>query len=251
MAPLAAVRHLLIDLDGTLLSHRDLPLAIDFITRVIRAFRPQVSWLHTLRALRALNQELHRPTPHGLQDLTNDRRAAEILARNLGVTPRDAEQILQRTIPVIFPSLKRHFSPKPDAQEFLAWARGVYGPSGLTLATNPVWPEELVLLRLEWANLDPSTFGAITHAGIMHACKPTEEYYRELLRIPHPLEARECLLIGNDRKMDLPATRIGIPVVLVSDSKALRRLAVPAGSAPAWQGSFPALRRALEQARGA
>lgn len=247
---LARTRHLLIDLDGTLLSARDLPLTIDFITQVIRAFRPKFPWYRTIRALRALNDDLRRPAPEDLRDLTNDRRAAHILATQVGVPVEAAERILRETVPVIFPSLKRHFYPRRNAIEFLAWARETYGPENLTLATNPVWPEELVRLRMEWAGIDPGLFGWISHAGVMHACKPTPEYYAEVLRL-RGLEAADCALVGNDLKMDVPATRLGIPVFIVADEARLARLPVSQGAAPAWRGDFAAIRRALETARRA
>jgi FMN phosphatase YigB (HAD superfamily) len=245
---LVRTRHLLVDLDGTLLSARDLPLTIDFITQVIRAFRPHFPWYRTIQTLRALNADLHRPAPEGLRDLTNDRRAAHILAAQVGVTVEAAERILRETIPVIFPSLKRHFYPRRNALEFLAWARETYGPANLTLATNPVWPEDLVRLRMEWAGIDPGLFGWISHAGVMHACKPTQEYYVEVLRL-RGLESADCALVGNDLKMDVPATRLGIPVFIVSDDPRLVRLPVEKGAAPAWRGDFAAIRRALETAR--
>ena len=48
------------------------------------------------------------------------------------------------------------------------------------------------------------------------ACKPTLEYYEELLA-QEKFKAEDCLLIGNERKMDLPATRAGIAVFTMRD----------------------------------
>jgi FMN phosphatase YigB (HAD superfamily) len=204
-----------------------------------------------MQGLRAVDREL-RCEIRG--DVTNDVRAARAFARATGIDPARAEGVLADAMNEVFPRLERHFAPIEGASEFLAWARERYT---LVLATNPVWREELVRLRLKWAGIDPSIFKVITHAGVMHACKPAGDYYRETLERARATPD-ESLLVGNEYKMDLPATRVGIPVYIVlphkqAESPGFRRRTSRTPDdrrVPAWQGSFGGLRRLLEE-RGA
>ena len=107
------------------------------------------------------------------------------------------------------------------------------------------------MLRLEWAGIEPKIFKNITHAAVMHAVKPTNEYYQEVLAL-EKLKPTDCLLIGNEYEMDLPATQVGIPVFIVTQevpkkSRHAKIIKRPVGSAQAWEGSFKSLRILLER----
>lgn len=236
-------KHLLVDLDGTLLGSRNFRLQIDFISQALKEFRQYADLKQSLKALFAMRRGLAK-SPLVLDPfLTNDKRAAMIFSKEMGVSLEKAEEILKTSMTGLFPSLKRHFFPIKEAVEFLDWARGRYS---LTLATDPVWPVELIKLRLEWAGINPKYFQTITHAQMMHACKPTAEYYKELLRFEE-FDPEDCLLIGNDVSMDLPATQVGIPVYIVSRGEKTRKLQLPKGLPSAWRGSFPGLKKLLSQ----
>jgi hypothetical protein len=58
-------------------------------------------------------------------------------------------------------------------------------------------------------------------------------------------------MIGNERKMDLPATQAGLSVFLLRpDARALTCIEAPAGKSPgAWRGSFAHLRQLLSLQR--
>jgi len=248
---LTRVRHILIDLDGTLLGARDLPLTLDFLKQTITALKVHGGWFRAMRAIRRVKSELQAPPKRiqGEARTTNEFRAVEIFSRAIGLPAAQAAEVLKKTVPSIFPSLQRHFFPMAQAHDFLDWAEVEFGRRGLTLATNPVWPLELVKMRMAWADIDPERFGYITHAGVMHSTKPHLEYYEEILE-QLKLKPEECCLIGNDVKMDLPATRAGIPVFIVTAGrKDLEMLKSVKSCAPAWKGSFPAIRQALESVR--
>ena len=122
------------------------------------------------------------------------------------------------------------------------WAKDHYT---LTLATNPVWPPEVVEMRIRWAGLDPAIFKSITHAKIMHACKPSIEYYEEILA-HEGFEASHCMLIGNEVRMDLPAVRAGIRVFIIDPNSEITPLKPKGSRAEAWRGDYVALRKLLE-----
>ncbi len=237
------IQTLLVDLDGTLLGNRQLTLSIDFVKRSLLALKPYGGWRKSVETLLAIQKELRRFTP----DMTNDVRVVKLFSEKTGLDPDRSRQVLRQFITSVFPELKRHFYPIPGSSEFLTWAKDRYP---LYLATNPVWPPEIVELRVRWAGVDPSLFRSMTHVRRMHAAKPSPEYYRELLAQEN-LDPATCLLIGDDRKMDLPATAVGIRVFIVGDPRKntrISRLRYPRAQAPAWSGNYALLRAALAEA---
>jgi FMN phosphatase YigB (HAD superfamily) len=234
---LSEVSHLLVDLDGTLVGAKDLSLAFEFLKRTLPVIKKQGTWLDTLRAVRSMRDVLDQPNP----DNTNHKRSTQAFARVMGLPFEKADQLLTQLLSEQFPELEKHFYPIPGAEDFLNWARDHYP---LVLATNPVWKEEIVRLRIRWAKIDPSLFSWITHSERMHACKPTSEYYLEILQ-QSQLKHSQCLLIGNDPKMDLPAVLVGIPVFIVANIKKMEPIRLKGQKAPAWTGGFKHLKQLL------
>ncbi len=232
------VKHLLVDLDGTLLGNRNIALSYDFLKQTLSSARMYGGLRQTSSALFAIAGEMKKTS----KELTNDLRIVRVFSQRMNISMEEGTKILRETVSTIFPTLERHFYPIAGAKEFLEWAREKYP---LTLATNPIWPPEIIELRVRWAGVDPAIFGQITHARRMHAYKPSEEYYQEILE-QGSLKAEDCLLIGDNVKMDLPATRVGIPVFIVGSFKKTTTLRYPGAKASAWRGSYPALRKMLE-----
>jgi FMN phosphatase YigB (HAD superfamily) len=246
----AKIAHLLIDLDGTLVDFREMATRAEFVSRSLRGLRrelPELGWLSTLRALRAIKAELRIPAGKSrFPEATNSERAALVFSRSLGIAPARAREVLDRTMESVFSKLGRHFFPIPGAREFVDWA---HSRLPVTLATNPVWPLELVHSRVRWGGIDPARFCSVTHSGVMHACKPTRQYYLETLRLASgeaEPKAAAFLHVGNELVNDLPATRIGVPVFIVSKESRFKLIQRPKGGlAPAWTGSFSDLRSFL------
>jgi FMN phosphatase YigB (HAD superfamily) len=232
------IESLLVDLDGTLLGNNGLILSLDFVARAVGRLRPLLGLRNSLRTLVEIKKTFDRPD----RELTNDIRVVTLMADKLDVTIEEARQILRSGVFQIFPRLSKHFYPIQGAKEFLEWAKSRYP---MVLATNPVWPVEIAHLRLEWAGIDVATFRSITHIHRMKACKPAPEYYSEVLEQEH-FQAASTLLIGDDVKMDLPATRIGMPVFIVGKYRRVTPLQLDGMKAPAWRGSYRALREILE-----
>lgn len=232
------VKHLLVDLDGTLLGNRNFPLSVSFVRQSLLALRKYGGWRKSIGALLSVNRAFK--TPH--RDLTNDLRVVEIFSRKLNLSPEEGRRVLKENLTAIFPELKKHFFPIPGSREFLEWAKDRYP---MTLTTNPVWPPEIIELRVRWAGIDPGIFQSITHVRRMHACKPAPEFYEEVLE-QEKLKAEDCLLIGDDVRMDLPATRVGIRVFIVGHYKKTMALKPARAKAPSWRGNYKALRQALE-----
>lgn len=205
------VKTLLVDLDGTLLGSIDRAVRLEFVSRALWRIRRYNGLRAAVRSLEAIQIALESPAFEDRQML-NSERAARAFGRETGLSFEKADQVLRQEVGAIFPLLKRYFYPVVGAREFIVWAQPRYR---LILATNPVWPLEQVLLRLKWAGISPDVFASITHSDRMHACKPSEDYYRELLE-QEDLKPQECALVGDDVRKDLPATRVGISVFILS-----------------------------------
>ncbi len=235
------IRQILVDLDGTLLGARAIPLNLEFIVRSIVALRPLGGVRRAFRGLRAIQSEISagRPTtPDELNDIRIVRRFVEVM----GLSPEDSRKHLRDGLLQIFPPLQRHFFPLPGAKEFLDWAHSRYP---LVLATNPVWPPEIIEMRVKWAGIDPTLFRSVTHIRTMKATKPSPEYYRQILAM-EGFDPVHTLLVGNEERMDLPATKVGITVFLVGGRRATQPMPIPASGELGWRGSFPQLRELLE-----
>jgi FMN phosphatase YigB (HAD superfamily) len=224
------------------LGNRGFRLSLSFIKQSIDAFRPYGGIRKAAQVLMAIQRELKEPSS---SDDTNDHRVVALFSKQMNLSIEEARSVLREGTLAIFPSLQPYFYPVEGAKDFLDWAQKHYP---LTLATNPVWPPEIVEMRVKWAGIDPSIFGSMTHARTMHSCKPSPQYYNELLQ-QQSLRAEDCLLIGDDVKMDLPATKVGIRVFIVGKNTHLGPLRFTGAKAPAWRGSYHHLHTLLARAQ--
>ncbi len=106
-----------------------------------------------------------------------------------------------------FPSLKGGHAPRPGAAAAVKAARD----SGLVvaLATNPIFPLQAIRERMRWAELDESWFDVVTSYENMNACKPDARYFADVARLLD-VSPEECLMVGDDAALDLPAGRVGM-----------------------------------------
>ena len=231
---------MLLDLDGTLLASSGRALKMDFIRGSLSYLRRRgVSGWRALKAIHAMRKAIERPGA----ELTNEERAGLAFARALGIEKAEARALMRGMVFEVFPSLRKHFFEIPEAREFVEWA-GARFP--ITLATNPVWPREIVELRLSWAGINPAVFGFITHASEMRACKPRVEYYKELLERLR-LDPSSALMVGDSERKDLPASKAGVPVFLLeAGSTATELISLRSG---VWSGGFAPLKGLLERER--
>ncbi|MEI3219255.1 MAG: HAD family hydrolase [Lachnoclostridium sp.] len=84
------------------------------------------------------------------------------------------------------------------------------------LATNPVFPRVATVSRIHWAGLDPEDFRIITTYENCSYCKPNVKYYEMILK-QFDLNPEECLMVGNDAEDDLAIGKLGVKTFLVTD----------------------------------
>ena len=100
-----------------------------------------------------------------------------------------------------------------DAVVKLAKSKGMK----VYLATNPVFPRCATMNRIQWAGLDAEDFEVITTYEDNGYSKPNIEYFRQILT-KFNLNPEECLMIGNDVEEDLVIRRLGVKTFLVTDT---------------------------------
>lgn len=87
----------------------------------------------------------------------------------------------------------------------------------LVIATNPVFPRNATLSRLSWIGVDHEDFEMITTFEDFSRCKPSKEYYQDILDKLN-LTSENCLMVGNDVKEDLAIRALGVKTYLVTDN---------------------------------
>ncbi len=90
------------------------------------------------------------------------------------------------------------------------------------LASNPIWPRDIQLMRARWAGLEDTDFHFVSHLENMNRCKPHPEYF---LQIAYALGVSpgDCLMVGNDLVNDMQASRVGMKTYLVQDGEEINR----------------------------
>lgn len=209
MTGVARKRIIMLDLDGTLLSASFL-FPVVCIYYLWRRLVPVFGWWRAFGVGRVLMGAMTKNSPES--GLTNYELILNEAAKLTGVSPHRLHRQLTRYYHDDFPRLGRFTYPTAGAAAALAKLRKAGLP--MVIATNPIWPLSCVEQRLRWAGLEPREFVFITHSQIMHACKPSLDYYRECLNYL-ALRPDEVLYFGNDESKDGPARELGIETVLI------------------------------------
>lgn len=131
-----------------------------------------------------------------------------------GVDLAEHEELLERFYRDVFPTLDAGIAPAVGGLESIAAAR----ECGLRIAvaTNPIFPRAAILHRMEWAGISPDLVDVITDFDLMHATKPHPAYFRETAALLE-VDPTDCLMVGDDRVLDLSAADIGMRTFHVSE----------------------------------
>lgn len=128
-----------------------------------------------------------------------------------------------------FPQLRNGMGPRSGAQRAVGTALGL----GLkvAIATNPIFPMSAVEERMRWAGIDALPVHAVTTYENMHATKPHGAYYAQTAELLG-VDPRQCLMVGDDRILDMAAADVG-----------MRTFYVGGGTTPTcdWSGSLDEL----------
>lgn len=116
---------------------------------------------------------------------------------------------------------------KPDGIDHLLHQLAAWGLK-VVVATNPLFPEVAVRIRMGWCGIDPGQFDLITHMENMSYVKPRREYYQAICATIGSTP-EQCLMIGNDRVNDMVAGEAGLKTYLSTEVDIIDYRAVSKG----------------------
>jgi FMN phosphatase YigB (HAD superfamily) len=212
--PTLQLRGLLLDLDGTLL---DLDLEA-FLRRYFAALGSAAArrfpGVDLMQAVLAGTAEMQRRHP----GLTNKQVFDRDIRERTGIDMDADWDVFEDFYRDVFPTLGDGYGPVPGAREAIAQARAL--GIRIAVATQPIFPGAAIRHRLAWAGLADVEFDAITTYETMFACKPDAAYFEQTAAMIGCAPA-ECLMVGDDRDMDMPAGALGMRTFYVgSDPEA-------------------------------
>jgi len=226
------VQAVLFDLDGTLVDvdmNRFIP---SYLQKLTGRMSGQASQSRAIRAFHKAVAEMFANTDAAR---TLEAILFEVLLSELAIAAEEYTESLacfcEQDLETLRPLVEGH----PLSSKLIAscQARGWR----VVLATNPIFPREVVDARIAWGGLDGGLFHHVTAYETAHYCKPNPAFFEELLELLQ-LPAEACLMIGNDPLHDLSAGQVGMQTCLLTPWKVNR----PGTRFKAdWQGSHEEL----------
>lgn len=201
------MKGILFDLDGTLLDIDIEAFLSHYFAALSTAIRGMVAQDdHHAGAMQGIYDAtgaMMRPHP----GFTNKDVFNREYVHATGIDIEAHADILDRFYEDVFPTLGTGIRAHRGAREAIEVAQ----TCGLKIAvaTNPIFPLRAIEHRLAWAGIAPTDVELITSYENMRATKPHAEYYRQVCEMLG-LAPSECLMVGDDRVLDLPAADIGI-----------------------------------------
>lgn len=206
------LKGVLFDLDGTLLPMADQNTFIRYYFSELTKF---------LSTFGYDPKQLMRAIGCGVQSITNNDGAQsnETAFWNgfvsvLGEKAREDESRFAEFYETRFDGVRVCCGYNEKAAETVGAIRG----KGLrvALATNPFFPAVATRKRMTWAGLSPEDFELYTTYENSRFCKPSLNYYREILDAMG-LSPEETMMVGNDVDDDMIASALGMRVFLLTD----------------------------------
>lgn len=204
------MRAILFDLDGTLLDIRLSEFLARYFQGLSAAAADRFPGVDLVAAISSSTEAMMRPHP----GLTNKEAFdADFLALT-GFDIREHGEVFDRFYAERFPLLAGGSTPAKGARRAVETALDL--GMRVAVATNPIFPLAAIRHRLSWARLDDLPVHVVTAYEDMHATKPLPSYFRETAELLG-VEPAECLMVGDDPVLDLPAADTGMRTFYVGD----------------------------------
>lgn len=200
------------DLDGTLLPMPDQELFLKSYFKGIskKAVAHDIDPERLINAIWAGTEAMVRNDG----TMTNEERFWKVFTDIMGEDARNLESVFDHFYRNEFEEAKISIYMNPKAAECirLLKSKGYQ----VALATNPIFPRIATWTRISWAGLDPEDFALVTTYENSTYCKPNLKYYEEILK-NIGRKPEECIMVGNDVREDMCASRLGMDTYLLKD----------------------------------
>jgi len=204
------IRGVLFDLDGTLLDidideflSRYFPALVGYMSQAVA---PDIEVDRVAQALKVATNAM--TVPHGgtNRDAFNA-TMQEMTGVDLWLEPNAAA--VERFYTEVFPTLQGNAGPRPDSRRAVEFAleRGMQ----VAIATHPLFPRAAIEQRLEWAGVGGLPVHHMTTYEVATSTKPHGAYFAETARALG-LAPAECIMVGDDAELDIPAAATGMRV---------------------------------------
>lgn len=209
-----SIRHILFDLDGTLL-----PMVQDDF---VKFYMPLLAKTYIAQGVKVDPQKFIKAVWAGYEAMvkndgsrTNREAFWSFFDGQFPVSLEESERVALSFYNGDFNQAAAATRPTPLADQVVKAAK----KKGLEvyLATNPVFPRCATMNRIRWAGLDAEDFRVITTYEDCRFCKPNPEYFRVILK-EAGLNPEECLMVGNDVEEDLAIRKLGVKTYLVTNT---------------------------------
>lgn len=210
------MRAILFDLDGTLLD-LDLQSFLDrYFAALDAAAAPLTSHLKGTRSVMdSIGAAVHAMTlPHDGE--TNESVFYREFHTHTGIDLAVHWPVFGEFYAEVFPTLRDTARPARGGRRAVETALGL----GLrvAIATNPIFPRSAIEQRMDWAGVADLPVDVVTTYEVMEATKPLPGYYRQVAAMLGVAPA-ECMMVGDDRSLDMPAADIGMRTFYVGSDE--------------------------------
>lgn len=145
---------------------------------------------------------------------TNEDAFWDFFSQKIGYRKSDIEDIFINFYSNDFDLVKASSNENPLAKEVVKILKSKN--YNLVVATNPLFPRIAVEKRIAWAGLDVNDFSFITSYENSFYSKPSLNYYENILKNINK-KPEQCIMVGNDAKEDMAASKLGIKTYLLVD----------------------------------
>ncbi len=200
------------DLDGTLLPMPDQDLFVQTYFKAL-ALKMQPYGMKEQELIKAIMAGTIAMIKND-GTMTNENRFWTVFQQILGEKVRELEPVFEDFYQNEFVTARKTTSVEPLAKECIRLLK----KKGyrIVLATNPIFPRVATVNRIRWAGLQPEDFEWITTYENSSYCKPSLEYYREILKVIGKIP-QECIMVGNDVRDDMCTALLGMDTFLLKD----------------------------------
>lgn len=208
------IRHILFDLDGTLLPMRQDDFVGYYMPLLAKAYIDKGISIDKKEFIGAVWKS-YKAMVKNDGSCTNREAFWKNFKEGLPSLPEHAEKLALEFYDGDFNQTIRITSPTPLANQVVKTAK----QKGIEvyLATNPVFPRIATINRMKWAGLDAEDFKVITTYEDNCFCKPNPDYFRTILEM-YSLDPGECVMVGNDVEEDLAIRTLGVKTFLLTDT---------------------------------